>query len=98
MRSIPSTLCGARMLRYSLIDERHELPTEYEFHYVATAADRCPVHRIAICEFGDKDVHLFGCDADWNVLTNTWHISVEDAMCQAESEYGGISKTWQVVA
>ena len=38
------------------------------------------------------------CDADWNVLTHTWHISVEHAMLQAESEYGGVSDTWQVVA
>jgi len=38
--------------------------------------------------------YLFGCDPDWNVVTDTWHESVDDAKEQAEFEYEGISKTW----
>jgi hypothetical protein len=38
--------------------------------------------------------YLFGCDSDWNVVTDTWHESVDEAKEQAEFEYEGISKTW----
>ena len=41
--------------------------------------------------------YLFGCDADWSAVTDTSHETLEDALKQAESEYEGVSETWNVV-
>jgi hypothetical protein len=41
--------------------------------------------------------YLFGCDAEWNTVTDTWHKTLEEALEQAEFEYEGVSKTWNVV-
>ena len=52
---------------------------------------------LAICQYhDDPSYYLFGCDADWHVLTDTWHETIEAAKKQAEFEYSGVSETWQV--
>lgn len=54
-----------------------------------------PMAGLAICQYPDDDaVYLFGCDADWNNITDTWHQTVDDAKHQAEFEYQGVSDTW----
>jgi len=40
---------------------------------------------------------LFGCDAEWNSLCDTWHETLEDAKEQAEFEYEGTSNTWSIL-
>ena len=53
---------------------------------------------LAICQPpGAQEFYLFGCDADWNVVTDTWHQNLDQAKEQAEFEYEGISKTWSYV-
>jgi len=53
---------------------------------------------LAICQYeGETAYYLFGCDADWNTVTDTWHETLEGALQQAEFEYEGISRTWIVV-
>ena len=47
---------------------------------------------------GEESVYLFGCDADWNEITDTWHETLEEALAQAEFEYEGSSGTWIVPA
>lgn len=50
---------------------------------------------LAICQpSGAQEFYLFGCDSNWNVVTDTWHQSLNEAQEQAEYEYDGISKTW----
>ena len=50
---------------------------------------------LAICQYpGELCFYLFGCDSDWNEITDTWHQTIEDAKKQAEFEYAGISQTW----
>ncbi|WP_194817234.1 hypothetical protein [Nocardia sp. XZ_19_385] len=34
--------------------------------------------------------YLFYCDANWSVLTDTWHETVEDAIDQANAEFTGL--------
>ena len=46
---------------------------------------------------GSRKFYLFGCDDDWNVVTDTWHQTLADAKEQAEFEYEGISNTWSYV-
>ena len=41
--------------------------------------------------------YLFRCDNKWNDITDTWHESLEEAKDQAEFEYTGISKKWQLL-
>ena len=50
---------------------------------------------LAICQPTEgRDFFLFGCDGDWNVITDTWHQTLDEAKKQAEFEYEGIGKTW----
>jgi hypothetical protein len=44
---------------------------------------------------GEAGIYLFCCDSEWEVLTDTWHSSVDNAKAQAEFEYEGISKLWK---
>ena len=48
---------------------------------------------LAICRAPDG-FYLFGCDAEWNTVTDTWHESLEDAQHQAGFEHEGIDDTW----
>jgi hypothetical protein len=51
-----------------------------------------PPAALAICQYeGEQSCYLFYCDAEWNVVTDTWHESVAQAMKQADFEYSGIS-------
>jgi hypothetical protein len=34
-----------------------------------------------------QEFYLFDCDADWNVVTDTWHQSLYEAKDQAAYEY-----------
>lgn len=50
---------------------------------------------MAICQYeGQDDYFLFGCNADWDSVTDTWHQTLEEAKEQAEFEYEGVSETW----
>jgi hypothetical protein len=44
---------------------------------------------------GEAGVYLFYRDREWQVLTDMWHSSVDDAKAQAEFEYDGISRLWK---
>lgn len=51
---------------------------------------------LAICRASNGGFYLFGCDAAWNPVTDTWHETV-DARHQAEREHEGISHGWKQV-
>jgi hypothetical protein len=50
---------------------------------------------LAICQSKIGGFYLFSCNADWKVLADTWHESIDDAIDQAEYEYKGITELWQ---
>lgn len=51
---------------------------------------------LAICRYeAESGFYLFGCDAEWRCVTDSWCQTIEDAMNQAEFEYEGVSATWQ---
>ena len=56
-----------------------------------------PVSQLAICDGGGqpKSFYLFSCDADWNVITDTHHLSIVEALSQAEFEYENIQPAWR---
>ena len=57
-----------------------------------------PTNALAICQYEkDDQFYLFYCNEQWEVLTDTYHLSLESAKEQAEFEYDGISKKWKAV-
>jgi hypothetical protein len=95
MNLCPTSIDGFRVICSTPLDERHR-PTG-RTRQVIDGAQAKGVSALAICEAGDQAqaCYLFGCDADWHTLTDTWHESVEFAMRQAEFEYSGTSSTWR---
>lgn len=56
---------------------------------------RSRVVGLAICKDDrTSGYYLFGCDEDWNSITDTWHESLEEAKDQSEFDFGGVSSTW----
>lgn len=81
------------MICYSPIDQRHRY-TEACNHIVAGQLIGA-VSGLAICQYAGEDgFYLFGCDSEWQTVTDTWHPTFDDAKHQAEIEYEGVSKTW----
>ncbi len=95
---VPPELVGAaRVICFTPIDERHrhtENCTQIVARVVIGAAAG-----LAICQYeGEASFYLFGCDTDWNALSDTWHTTLLDAKNQAEFEYEGVSAAWQTLA
>ena len=96
MKGAPKTVGGARVVRWSMIDDRHR-PTSACTNTVAGQLQQSAAG-LAICRYeGDQAYYLFGCDEEWNSITDTWHHTLEEALQQAEVEYEGVSATWNVV-
>jgi hypothetical protein len=92
-RIVPTTLNGAKVIYHTPIDHRHQATGNCR-HTVAGELIGS-ASNLAICRYdGDGAFYLFYCDSDWNVVTDTWHKALEDAMHQAELEYQGVGATW----
>jgi hypothetical protein len=51
-----------------------------------------PASGLAVCQYdGDEEFYLFYCDNNWNVIADTWHLTMESALQQAVFEYRGVS-------
>lgn len=90
--AVPLFLEGMPVVAYTRIDERHR-PTG-NCRHLANGNLVGAATGLAICRDADGGFYLFGCDADWNTVTDTWHDSVEDALHQATFEYEGVDLTW----
>lgn len=96
MRQPPRELDGARLLRWSAIDGRHR-PTG-NCRQIVAGVLQGQAAGLAICQYPQETAYyLFGCDSEWNPVTDSWHGTLEEALEQAEFEYEGVSKTWIVV-
>jgi len=94
MESAPRQIGGAKVICFTRIDNRHR-PTGNCMQIVAGVLQE-PADGLAICQYeGEEAYYLFGCDAQWNSVTDTWHQTLEEAKAQAEFEYTGVSGTWQ---
>ncbi len=93
MGPAPREIGGAKVICFTPIDERHR-PTGNCKQIVAGVL-RVPAAGLAICQYpGENCYYLFGCNATWESITDTWHQSLEEAKEQAEFEYRGVSATW----
>lgn len=59
--------------------------------------ERLPWPRVLIVEGKPDGVFLYRFTADKTFCGDTWHLSVEDAIAQAESEYGELLDSWKEV-
>jgi len=53
-----------------------------------------PMAALAICQESENAFYLFGCNEQWENITDTWHQTLDETKAQAEFEYEGVSKTW----
>ena len=89
----PEAIDGARVICYTPIDARHRHTGNTR--QIVAGKLVGPANGLAICQYpDDHGFYLFGCDATWCSITDTWHQSLEDAQHQAEFEYVGVSSTW----
>lgn len=96
MMEPPERIGGARLVRWSVIDPRNR-PTG-KCRQIVGGKLQGPAAGLAICQYNDEEAYyLFGCDAEWKTVTDTWHETLEEALQQAEIEYEGVSATWNVV-
>jgi hypothetical protein len=93
MPAVPLFLDGYPVIAYTRIDGRQR-PTGATRHYEGGRL-LGPAAGLAICRHAEGSFYLFGCDADWNTVTDTWHDSLDDALHQAEYEYAGVGGTWE---
>jgi hypothetical protein len=90
----PPLVGNARVLQYAVLP-RLVLGTGRPLHrFDGSAAP--PAAALAICQYEDgAGYYLFGCDDTWQEHTDTWHLTVEDALAQAEAEYPGVAGYWR---
>ena len=88
---------GASLQFFVVLDSRHT----YTGNTKQYVADQLlgPMSALAICQYDhDPGYYLFGCDLEWNTITDTYHETCEDAFEQASFEYAGLERHhWQAV-
>ena len=89
----PAKIDGAEILQYLIIDSSHKF-TEQTKHYKKGELIK-PMYALAICTYNEEEgFYLFGCNDEWESITDTFHDTVKDAMHQAEFEYSGTTNSW----
>jgi hypothetical protein len=82
----PKLLDGAKVLQVASLTGIK--PTGATRHFVKGEQISSFVN-IALARYEDQSgIYLFYCDEDWNVITDTYHSTVDDAIGQAEYEFG----------
>jgi hypothetical protein len=95
MKPTPSILDDAQLVCYTPIDRRHKFTGKTR--QIVRGKWQGAMAGLAICRHSDAAFYLFGCNAEWQVVTDTFHPSLEEAKDQAEFEYEGSRKTWITV-
>jgi len=94
MPACPRIVGNAKVICYTTIDARHRHTGNTK--QVVNGVVLGSAAGLAICQCGkDGSFYLYGCDANWNVRSDTWHEDLESALCQGEFEYEGTTQTWQ---
>jgi len=94
VKDAPEAIDGSTVILFTPIDQRHRHTGNCR--QVAAGVLQGPASGLAICKYeSEEGYYLFGCDATWSSVTDTWHQTVEEAMRQAEFEYEGVTGSWQ---
>ena len=79
---------------FTTIDHRHQFTGNCK--QIVAGKQMGPMAGLAICQYeGESEFYLFGCDANWKSITDTWHQTIDKAIQQAEFEYQGTKLTWE---
>jgi hypothetical protein len=85
----PATIDGAQVLAYA--DLSGITPTGNTRHIVG-GHETSDFDALVIARHDDdQGVYLLYCDETWEAVTDTFHLTVDDAIAQAEFEYGTVS-------
>jgi O-acetyl-ADP-ribose deacetylase (regulator of RNase III) len=89
----PAVIGGVKVLRWALVKAASHPDNAAA---PGTAGKNSRVVAVAICA-AQQAFYLFGCDASWRPLTDTWHETLAEAVAQAESEYDNLAGAWRAV-
>ncbi len=90
------TINGAKVICWSAIDDRHTITGKC--HQTIDGKTKSPYAGIAIGQRpNDAMAYLFFCDGQWRPVTDTYHLNVDRAKDEAEIEFNGVHKTWNVL-
>jgi hypothetical protein len=96
VQSTPREIGDKTLLYWSLIDARHRKTGACRHFNLSTNLEDPYPSSIAIVKEGNDSFLLMRFAEDWQFITDTWHESLEEAFGQAEFEFEGVSKTWQM--
>tara|TARA_R110000868_G_scaffold178253_1_gene417824 strand:+ start:595 stop:894 length:300 start_codon:yes stop_codon:yes gene_type:complete len=83
----------AKILQYLTLTSDQK-QTENTQHIIG-GKEQTEFHGLAVCKYDNgAGVYLFYCDSDWNILTDTWHETTEDAQNQASFEFENLEGKW----
>lgn len=89
----PEEIGGAKVIFYTAIDKRHSFTNATK--QIVRGKLIKEISGLAICKYENESAYyLFGCNENWESITDTWHEEIEDAINQAEFEYKGTQDTW----
>lgn len=89
---VPDVIGNARVINYAVVNLC--LPTGNTKHF-AHGKLLGTAYALAICAHKpNSGYYLFYCDDAWEVFSDTWHETIDDAKDQAEFEYAGITDNW----
>jgi hypothetical protein len=84
----PRELDSAEVLKFAVVST--EVATRATRHVVG-GDPVGPAAALAIARYpGEDTTYLLYLDENGNVITDTWHASLEDALCHASFEYEGL--------
>ncbi|HEX8002066.1 MAG TPA: hypothetical protein VF519_05170 [Mycobacteriales bacterium] len=84
----PGELDGATVLR---VADLGDVAASGRTRHVVYGEPQGTFAALAIARYdSDPACYLFYCDADWRVVTDTCHDTIEGALAQAEFEYPGV--------
>ena len=94
MKRVPKEIDGATVVMHTSMAGRHRATGNCK--QIVDGMIMARASGLAICHYeGEDGFYLFGCDENWNAVTDTLHDTVEEAQAQAEFEYEGVSATWK---
>jgi hypothetical protein len=94
-RSPPPAIDSARVLAYAILGDSVQWTGRQKLFHGGKEVG--PVPCLALCEnaWGDwKEIHIFHCNAEWDVLGAGGASTLEEAQASAERSYRGIGEKW----
>lgn len=92
----PPVIGNAQVLFYTEIDRRHKARSG-TIYYRGPDNNVRRICGLAICKQDEGEYYLFGCDENWETITDTLHDTAEDAKDQAEFDYENAGATWRTL-